>query len=268
MRSSHPVADMVERESPGKRRRLNRRLVLTAALALVDRDGLAALTMRRLATELNVEPMAIYRYTAGKQELVDGLVEAFFAEVNNRLRTSSEELRQDLAEEAGRLGQAAQPGPAAELPWRAELHRIALAFRAEAHAHPEILPVVATRPLAVPVARRPAPQLHLTEHILAVLGRAGFDDPTTLTIYRAFVAWNLGCLLVGERQVVDDPDEPDLLLRLGLHRLPAADYPRLRALVPRFTDHDGERELMEGLDSLLSRVPEPPLDAFYDGRAR
>ncbi|MET8170607.1 TetR family transcriptional regulator [Streptomyces sp. NPDC005329] len=252
---------MVERESPGKRRRLNRRLVLTAAVALVDRDGLAALTMRRLATELGVEPMAIYRYTAGKQELVDGLVEAFFAEVNNRLRASSEELR-DLAEEAGRLGQAG------ELSWRAELHRIALAFRAEGRAHPGILPVVATRPLAVPVARHPAPLLQLTEHILAVLGRAGFDDPTTLTIYRAFVAWNLGCLLVGERQVVDDPDEPDLLLRLGLHRLPAADYPRLRALVPRLADHDGEGELVEGLDSLLGRVPEPPLDAFYDGRAR
>ncbi|MFI9564486.1 TetR/AcrR family transcriptional regulator [Streptomyces rishiriensis] len=253
---------MVERESPGKRRRLNRRLVITAAVALVDREGLAALTMRRLATELGVEPMAIYRYTAGKQELVDGLVEAFFAEVNDRLRTSSEEPRQDLAEEAGR------PGRAAEQPWRAELDRIARAFRAEARAHPEILPVVATRPLAVPVARRPAPLLQLTEHILAVLGRAGFDDPTTLTIYRAFVAWNLGCLLVDERPVVDDPDEPDLMLRLGLHRLPAADYPRLRALVPRLAENDGERDLMEGLDSLLSRMPDPPLDAFYDGRAR
>ncbi|MDQ0688655.1 hypothetical protein QF032_007691 [Streptomyces achromogenes] len=58
------------------------------------------------------------------------------------------------------------------------------------------------------------------------------------------------------------------MLRLGLHRLPAADYPRLRALVPRLADHDGERGLVEGLDSLLSRVSEPPLDAFHDGRAR
>lgn len=67
--------------------------------------------------------------------------------------------------------------------------------------------------------------LVLTEHLLAVLGRAGFDDATALTVYRAFVAWNLGCLLVDKRQVVDNLAEPDPVLRLGLHRLSAADYP-------------------------------------------
>ncbi|MEU5599629.1 hypothetical protein [Streptomyces sp. NPDC020298] len=133
------------------------------------------------------------------------------------------------------------------------------------HAHPEILPVVATRPLAVPVARRPKAWLQLTEHMLAVLARAGFDDATALTVYRTVVAWNLGCLLMDKRQVVDDPDEPDVLLRLGLHRLPAAEYPRLRALVPRFADYDDERELMADLDALLTRLPEPPADTFYGG---
>lgn len=133
-----------------------------------------------------------------------------------------------------------------------------------AHAHPAILPLVAVRPLTVPVARRPAPALRLTEHVLAVLTRAGFDDSTALAVYRAFVAWTLGCLLVDKRQVVDNPDEPDPLLRLGLHRLPAADYPRLRALVPRLTEYDDERELLAGLDSLLTGVPEAPLDSFHD----
>ncbi|MFC7262724.1 TetR/AcrR family transcriptional regulator [Streptomyces lutosisoli] len=247
---------MVERGSPEKRGRLSRPLVLAAAVALVDRDGLAALTMRRLATDLGVEPMAIYRYTAGKEALVDGLVEAFFAEVNDRLRASAEEIHADRdAEPAG-------------LFWRAELRRIARAFAFVVHAHPEILPVVATRPLSLPVARRPAPLLQLTEHILAVLGRAGFDDATVLSIYRAFVAWNLGCLLVDKRQVVDNPEEPDLMLRLGLHRLPAAEFPRLRALVPRLAEYDDEQELMAGLDSLLSRMPEAPLDSFYGGSAR
>ncbi|MFB6613694.1 TetR/AcrR family transcriptional regulator [Streptomyces sp. NPDC056367] len=228
-------------------------MVLAAAVALVDRDGLAALTMRRLATDLGVEPMAIYRYTAGKEALLDGLVEAFFAEVNERLRTSAE---------AG-ADEARSPGA----DWRAELRRIARAFASAVHAHPEILPVVATRPLSVPMARRPTPLLQLTEHILAVLGRAGFDDATTLTIYRAFVAWNLGCLLVDKRQVVDNPEEPDLILRLGLHRLPAAEYPRLRTLVPRLAEYDDERELVTGLDGLLSRIAEPPLDSFYGGSA-
>ncbi|SES00905.1 transcriptional regulator, TetR family [Streptomyces sp. yr375] len=242
---------MVERDSPERRGRLNRRLVLAAAVALVDREGLAALTMRRLATDLGVEPMAIYRYTAGKEALVDGLVEAFFGEVNDRLRTTSEEIR------------PTQDAECTELPWRAELCRIARAFSAVVHVHPEILSVVATRPLAVPVARRPASLLQLTEHIFAVLGRAGFDEAATLTIYRAFVAWILGCLLVHNRQIVDNPDEPDLMLRLGLHRLPAAEYPRLRALMPRLAEYNVEQELIAGLDSLLGRMPEAPLDAFY-----
>ncbi|MFI6849606.1 TetR/AcrR family transcriptional regulator [Kitasatospora sp. NBC_00085] len=247
---------MVELDGPEKRRRLSRPLVLAAAVALVDQEGLAALTMRRLATGLGVESMALYRYTPGKEALLDGLVEAFFAEINDRLRSSAEAVR------------GATPADPALPAWRAELQRIARAFASVAHAHPAILPLVATRPLTVPVARRPAPALQLTEHILAVLGRAGFDDSAALTVYRAFVAWNVGFLLVDKRQVVDNPDEPDPLLRLGLHRLPAADYPRLRALVPRLSDYDEERELLAGLDRLLGGMPQDPLDSFYGGSAR
>ncbi|MFJ7243464.1 TetR/AcrR family transcriptional regulator [Kitasatospora sp. NPDC098652] len=234
---------MAERDGPEKRGRLSRPLVLDAAVALVDREGLGALTMRRLAAELGVESMALYRYTPGKEALLDGLTEAYFTEINTQLRTG--------------LGSGHENG------WRTELRRIAQAFAVVAHAHPEILPLVATRPLAVPVSRRPAPALALTEHILSVLARAGFDDTTALTIYRTFVAWNLGFLLVDKRQVVDNPDEPDPVLRLGLHRLPAADYPRLRALVPRFADFDDRAEMLTGLDRLLDGMPEPPLDGFY-----
>ncbi|MFE2143468.1 TetR/AcrR family transcriptional regulator C-terminal domain-containing protein [Streptomyces sp. NPDC059456] len=251
---------MDEPDTPEKRARLNRPRVLAAAVALVDREGLAALTMRRLATDLHVEPMAIYRYTAGKEALLDGLVEAFFTEVNERLRTTAD--TRTAPSSAASRDSSGVPA------WHAELRRIARAFAATVHAHRELLPVVATRPLTVPVARRPAPALELTEHILAVLARAGFDDATALTVYRAFVAWNLGRLLVDKRQVVDDPEEPDLLLRLGLHRLSAAEYPRLRALVPQLAEYDDEQELIAGLDSLLSGMPEPPLDAFYGGGAR
>ncbi|MGW3232215.1 TetR/AcrR family transcriptional regulator [Kitasatospora sp. NPDC001095] len=239
---------MAEQDASEKRGRLSRPLVLGAAVALVDREGLGALTMRRLATELGVESMALYRYTPGKEALIDGLVEAYFDEINARLRASSVR------------------GPQHD-GWRAELRRIARAFAATGHAHPEILPLVATRPLAVPVSRRPTSVLDLTEHILAVLGRAGFDDAGSLTVYRSFVAWNLGCMLVDKRQVVDNPSEPDPALRLGLHRLSATDYPRLRALVPRFADFDDEAEMLSGLDSLLDGMPEPPLDGFYGGDA-
>ncbi|GAA1254206.1 TetR/AcrR family transcriptional regulator C-terminal domain-containing protein [Kitasatospora nipponensis] len=230
-------------EPAAGRARLSRPRVLAAAIALVDRQGLAALTMRRLATDLGVEPMALYRYASGKEALLDGTVEVFYAEVLDV-----------LAAEDRAAAESAQGTEGAE-DWRAALHRVARSFCAVADAHPELFALVVTRPLTVPLARRPAPMLRLNEHLLEVIGRAGHDDRTTLRMYRALVGWVLGYLLVERRVVVDNPDEPDPLLRLGLHRLAAADYPRLRALVPLFADHDAPGELAAGLDTLLDGFP-------------
>ena len=58
------------------RNRLSRELVLSTALELVDRDGASALSMRRLAQELDVWPMAVYRYFRDKDELTAALVDA------------------------------------------------------------------------------------------------------------------------------------------------------------------------------------------------
>src|SRR4051794_35847891 len=69
----------------GRYGRLNRERVLTAALVLVDREGLSALSMRRLGAELGVEAMALYRYAASKDALLDGLVEALYLELEERL---------------------------------------------------------------------------------------------------------------------------------------------------------------------------------------
>ena len=49
-----------------------------------------------------------------------------------------------------------------------------------------------------------------------------------------------------------DPEENEALLRLGLHRLPAKDFPWLRALAPALAEYDGEAELEQGLAILLS----------------
>lgn len=84
-------------------------------------------------------------HPAGREALVDGLVEAFFDEVDDRLRATSEEIR------------PARDTESSDRPWRAELRGIARAFASVVHAHPEILSAVATRPLSVPVARRPGP---------------------------------------------------------------------------------------------------------------
>lgn len=55
--------------------------VVAAAMALADADGLPALTMRRLAADLGVEPMSLYHHVPGKDQLLDGLAEAVLAEV-------------------------------------------------------------------------------------------------------------------------------------------------------------------------------------------
>ncbi|MFE3877162.1 TetR/AcrR family transcriptional regulator [Kitasatospora sp. NPDC059146] len=223
--------DSTPEPKPSGRGRLSRPRVLRAAVALVDREGLTALTMRGLAVDLGVEPMALYRYADGKQALLDGMVEAFYAEVNER------------------VGDGADTGD-----WRTRLHHVGKAFHQVADAHPEVFPLVATRPLSVPLARRPASMLQLNELVLTVLSGAGLDDRGTLRLYRAVVGWAIGFLLVDKRQVIDNPDDPEPLLRLGLHRLPAAEYPLLRTLAPLLIDHDAETEFTTGLDALLDRL--------------
>ncbi len=212
-------------------KRLTRELVLSTALALVDRGGLAALTMRGLAAELDVEAMALYRYAPGKDALLDGLIEVLLGEVEAAM--------------------AAGPRPAG---WRQQLHDGALAVYRAAVAHPQVVPLLATRPLAVPLARRPAAVLRLNERVLTLLGRAGLDDRAALALYRALLAWMLGYLLVELRAMVVDPDEEEPAVRLGLHHLPTREYPRLRALAPAMADHDAEAEIAAGLDALIDRL--------------
>ena len=78
-------------ETPPKRTRadragLSRGQVLDAALDLVDRDGVAALSMRRLGAELGVEAMTVYHYLPNKDALLDGIVERVMAQAETALR--------------------------------------------------------------------------------------------------------------------------------------------------------------------------------------
>lgn len=209
------------------RRPLSRARVLGIALALVDREGLDGLTMRRLAADLDVEPMAIYRYVANKEDLLDGLVDQVF-----------DSIAVDVA----------------ATDWRGQLHGFAEALRDRTLAHPQVLPLIATRPLAVPLARRPRAVLCRTEEILEVLHRAGLADHLAAACYRRFIGYLLGHLLVELRDPVDNPDEPEPALRLGLHRLPPADFPRLRELAPSIGSYDPPEDLHRGLDAILDAI--------------
>ncbi|MEQ0564366.1 TetR/AcrR family transcriptional regulator C-terminal domain-containing protein [Amycolatopsis sp. NEAU-NG30] len=104
------------------RERLNRAKVLRAAVELADEGGFEALTMRGLAARLGVVPMALYKHVADKRELLDGMVDLVFAEVElpdgddwrTALRTRASSLRQALLAHPWAVGrmETGTPGPA------------------------------------------------------------------------------------------------------------------------------------------------------------
>ncbi|MCX4885370.1 TetR/AcrR family transcriptional regulator [Streptomyces sp. NBC_00847] len=231
----------------GRYGRLSRERVLAAALELVDREGLSALSMRRLGADLGVEAMALYRYAAGKDALLDGLVEALYLELDERLAADSEADSTDS--EAGSTDTHSPD-------WRAGLHRIARATYDVCLAHPQAVPLLTTRMLAVPLARRPLAVLKDHERVLALLREAGLDDAGTAAVFRAFTAWLLGYVSVELRPMVDNPDEQEPAFRLGLHRMPPQELPGLRAAAPTLTEPGGPEGLTVGLDALLDRFTE------------
>jgi AcrR family transcriptional regulator len=215
------------------RGRLTRQRVLGTALALVDREGLDALSMRRLAADLDVEAMALYRYAPGKEALLAGLVEQIFGELHERL-------------DAGE----ALPG------LREELHRLGQAAYQVAASHPHVMPLLVTRLITVPTTQRSAPELRMPERVFAALHAAGVDDRTAVATYRAFSVWVLGSAIVDRRVSVDTADEPEPAFRLGLHRL-HRDYPRLRALAPIIAESDGAEDFRVGLEALFDSLGLP-----------
>ena len=112
------------------------------------------------------------------------------------------------------------------------MRAVARDYRALALAHPHVVPLLVTRPLATPLALRPPGTLRPLEDVLALLTRAGFSGADALHIYRALFGFLHGHVLNELQELVDNPDETDDLLRLGLHRLPIGEFPLLRSLAP------------------------------------
>ncbi|MGC9541924.1 TetR/AcrR family transcriptional regulator [Streptomyces sp. UG1] len=238
-----PEAGPARRASDrGRHGRLSRERVLATALELVDREGLSALSMRRLGSELGVEAMTLYRYASSKEALLDGLVEALYLQLEDRLA------------QAPTGSTASAEGPGDRRPeWRDELHRIALTTYEVCFAHPQVVPLISTRMMAVPLARRPPAVLRDHERVLALLRGAGFDEERAAAVFHAFTAWVLGYVSVGLRAMVDNPDETDPAFRLGLHRMPPHELPTLRAIAPVLAEQGGPEGLAAGIDAVLGR---------------
>jgi AcrR family transcriptional regulator len=205
--------------------KITRDLVLATALELIDRDGVDALSMRRLARELGRDPMILYRYAPNKAALLDGVAETVLAQ-----------LKVDPTDRD----------------WAGQLRTVARAYRRLALAHPGVVTLLVTRPLATPLALRPRGSLRPLEDILALLTSAGFSGADALHIYRALFGFLHGHVLNELQELVDNPEETDDLLRLGLHRLPIREFPLLRSLAPVLASYDGATELERGLDILLT----------------
>jgi AcrR family transcriptional regulator len=206
---------------------LDQQRILGAAVEFIDEYGLRELTMRRLGAYLDVEGMALYRYVPGREALLDGVVE-----------TVVDELFGDpdvhLEAHAG---------------WVDYLQRLAHGLRRIALAHPEVFPLVATRPPAAPWIR---PPLRRIESMLHVMTSAGFSDEAAAAAYRAFSSFLLGHLLleVSAHGVETGPvEEPDVS--------PIADlsaYPILSRMEPHLAQDVAAQDFEEALEALLDRV--------------
>ena len=105
-------------ESPAERVPLSRERVLRGAVAVADAAGIGALTMRSLASELGVKPMSLYHYVASKDEILDGIVDLVFSEI---------EL------------------PAADGDWRPQMRRRAISARLALRRHPWAIGLMESR---------------------------------------------------------------------------------------------------------------------------
>jgi AcrR family transcriptional regulator len=204
---------------------ITRAAVLANALEIIDRNGVEGLSMRRLGEAVGRDPMVLYRHVPNKAAVLDGVAEMVFEQL------SLDTTRPD---------------------WAAALRHLAHDFRDLARAHPNVVPLLVTRPLATPLGMRPQGMLRQLEDVLALLTGVGFSGADAVLVYRALFGFLYGHVLTELQEVIERPEETDDVLRLGLYRLQISEFPRLRELAPTWAAYDGLAELDRGLDILLS----------------
>jgi TetR/AcrR family transcriptional regulator, tetracycline repressor protein len=197
------------------RQPLNRRRVLEEAVRFVDREGLEALTMRKLGAELGVEAMSLYNHVPNKSALLDGMVEVLLGELEI---------------------------PAENHVWEERIREGYRAFRRLAHEHPNVFPLLVNRPPET------MDGVWLVEEFLRTLEEAGFGLETALHAFRALSSYTFGYAMAEIRGFALEPDGS----RLGAHRLSSEEFPRLSELRPQLENVDHDAEFEFGLDLILS----------------
>lgn len=191
---------------------LSRERILRVALGIVDREGLDAVSMRRVGEALSVEAMSLYNHVANKGAVLDGIFEMILAELPRETKGRG---------------------------WKARLRERAHAFRRVLRAHPNAIPLFATRPAVTTVS------LGYVEALLAELAEAGLPARDSLSAMHALLAYVVGHTLATHGPRSASETSPDY------GGLDAATYPHVRAAAALLTTHDPEREFELGLDAML-----------------
>jgi len=219
---------------------LSRDRIIETAIAFVDKNGLATLSMRRLGKELGVEAMSLYRYVNGREDLLEGITDHLVAELHLD--------RHDL-----------QLKPTDG--WQAYLQWLAHGVRTLARRHPNVFPLIATRHPAAPWLRPPLRSLRVVEDFLSVLISRGFSDTRAVMAYRAFSSFLLGHLLLessmlgAQTSPAEEPlDEGDSTVPNEDQNLDLDDFPQIQRLEAQLSEDHAAPEFEQALEDLLDRL--------------
>jgi TetR/AcrR family tetracycline transcriptional repressor len=205
----------------GERIRLTRAAVVDRALALADKAGLDALTIRKLATELGVTPMALYWHFRGKEELLDGLAERVWSEMD---------LTVDRA-----------------APWTEQIRGLLESLLTVLRAHP-----AGPELLLHSEKLHAEPALNASELTLDILRTAGFS-PQDASIAARSALWTGITLVMSEPGIesLDDAERTELQRKkqVTLATQSPAKYPRLvECAIPMTACDDPEEHYRFGVD--------------------
>ncbi len=227
-----PGAPPASADPPGgpadpQRPRLSKAAVVSRAIALADAEGLDALTIRRLAQELGVTPMALYWHFRNKDELLNGLSDQFWSEIDTDVD--------------------------ADAPWPDQLRTVLESLVRVLREHPSASQLLASGEKQSPAA------LEATEVTLEVLDRGGFDPRRASAIARNGL-WTALMLAMSEPGYGPSLSEAERAEqqrrnRIRLAMLPPDRYPCLVEAAEPMTDcHDPDFHYRLGIDLFISGV--------------
>jgi AcrR family transcriptional regulator len=207
----------VTKKSSGRAhtQRLTRERILRAAIAMADRDGVDALTMRGLGSDLGVEGMALYRHFANKDELIESMVDLLVGDIT---------------------------APPAGGPWRSALRARALSARKVFGGRRWAQRLLATR-----LVLGPGTLGHI-EAVTRVLRDAGFSYRLAHNTMHV-----LGARIFGfTQEPFDDALTPEAIQRF-VALIRAGDYPAMKEALPHVR-HEADAEFEFGLDLVLDAL--------------